>query len=210
VIAPKTPFVKDGQILSANLINSMIARTEYAADLLRQYKLIAGNEMYIEPHNDGTRVSHLQPVYGGASGIIFSRLVIPPNDLIPPINPPLLKRCEKVNWSINNLTFTPPYTPPKTGYIVSNARWKKVCLNNTNISPKSSFSLDADDGGNFGSFIFPNVPGPSVPTVTQTGIVAVNASSYDNDTFYLWVEWLVFDLWGGGFGLKGSGQFGLD
>jgi hypothetical protein len=40
----------------------MIKRTEYAADLLQQYKLIAGNQMYIEPHYDGTRVSYLQPV----------------------------------------------------------------------------------------------------------------------------------------------------
>lgn len=67
MIAPKIPFVKDGQVLSVDLVNSMIARTEYAADLLRQYKLVAGNEMYIEPHSDGTRVSYFQPVKGGAS-----------------------------------------------------------------------------------------------------------------------------------------------
>jgi hypothetical protein len=67
MIAPKIPFVKDGQILSVDLVNSMIARTEYAADLLRQYKLIAGDEMYIEPHYDGTRVSYLQQVAGGAT-----------------------------------------------------------------------------------------------------------------------------------------------
>jgi hypothetical protein len=43
----------------------MIYRTEYAADLLRQYRLTAGTEMYVEPHYDGTRVSYLQPVGGG-------------------------------------------------------------------------------------------------------------------------------------------------
>jgi hypothetical protein len=67
MIAPKIPFVRDGQILSVDLVNSMIARTEYVADLLRQYKLIAGDEMYIEPHFDGTRVSYLQQVAGGAT-----------------------------------------------------------------------------------------------------------------------------------------------
>jgi len=67
MIAPKIPLVQDGQILSTNLVNSMIGRIEYAADLLRQYKLIAGNEMYVEPHFDGTRVSYLQQVAGGAT-----------------------------------------------------------------------------------------------------------------------------------------------
>ena len=67
MIALKIPLVRDGQILSTNLVNSMIGRIEYAADLLRQYKLIAGTEMYVEPHLDGTRVSYLQPVKGGAT-----------------------------------------------------------------------------------------------------------------------------------------------
>lgn len=67
MIYPKVPAVRSGQILSANLVNSMIGRIEYAADLLRQYKLIAGDEMYVEPHFDGTRVSYFQPVKGGAS-----------------------------------------------------------------------------------------------------------------------------------------------
>jgi hypothetical protein len=67
MIAPKIPLVRDGQILSTNLVNSMIGRIEYAADLLRQYKLIAGDEMYVEPHFDGTRVSYNQPVAGGAT-----------------------------------------------------------------------------------------------------------------------------------------------
>ena len=67
MIAPQIPLVRDGQILSVGLVNSLINRTEYAADLLRQYKLIAGNGMYVEPHFDGTRVSYLQPVKGGAT-----------------------------------------------------------------------------------------------------------------------------------------------
>lgn len=68
MIAPKIPLLRDGQILSANLVNSMIARIEYAADLLRQFKCISGEaEIYIEPHFDGTRVSYNQPVAGGAT-----------------------------------------------------------------------------------------------------------------------------------------------
>jgi hypothetical protein len=65
MITPKIPLLKDGQILSVDVVNSIIKRTEYAGDLLKQYKLIAGNEMYVEPHYDGTRVSYLQPVGGG-------------------------------------------------------------------------------------------------------------------------------------------------
>jgi hypothetical protein len=67
MIAPKIPLVQDGQILSVGLVNSLIGRTEYAADLLRQYKPIAGNGMYVEPHFDGTRISYNQPVAGGAT-----------------------------------------------------------------------------------------------------------------------------------------------
>jgi len=67
VIAPKVPKVQDGQILSADLINSMISRIEYAADLLRQYRIIAGPEMFAESGVGGTRVSYFQPVAGGAT-----------------------------------------------------------------------------------------------------------------------------------------------
>jgi hypothetical protein len=67
MITPKIPLLKDGQILSVDVVNSIIKRTEYAGDLLKQYKLIAGNEMYVEPHYDGTRVSYLQPVGGGGT-----------------------------------------------------------------------------------------------------------------------------------------------
>jgi hypothetical protein len=67
VIAPKVSNVKDGQILSAELVNSMISRIEYAADLLRQYRIIAGPEMFAESGVGGTRVSYFQPVAGGAT-----------------------------------------------------------------------------------------------------------------------------------------------
>jgi hypothetical protein len=67
MISPRLSKVVGGTRLTTDLLNSMIKRTEYAADLLQQYKLIAGNQMYIEPHYDGTRVSYLQPVGGGVT-----------------------------------------------------------------------------------------------------------------------------------------------
>lgn len=67
MIRPRLSKVASGTALTTDLVNDIINRTEYAADLLRQYKLIAGTEMYVEPHYDGTRVSYLQPVAGGAT-----------------------------------------------------------------------------------------------------------------------------------------------
>jgi len=77
MITPKIPLLKDGQILSVDVVNSIIKRTEYAGDLLKQYKLIAGNEIYVEPHYVGTRVSYLQPVGGGGT----PQPVTPPNTI---------------------------------------------------------------------------------------------------------------------------------
>jgi hypothetical protein len=67
MIRPQLPKLASGTRLTTDLVNGIINRTEYAADLLRQYKLTAGNGMYVEPHYDGTRVSYLQPVAGGAT-----------------------------------------------------------------------------------------------------------------------------------------------
>jgi hypothetical protein len=65
--------VATGTRLTTDLVNDIINRTEYAADLLRQYKLIAGTEMYIEPHYDGTRVSYFSPVGGGNNPVVPPR-----------------------------------------------------------------------------------------------------------------------------------------
>ena len=67
MIRPRLSKVANGTRLTTDLVNGIINRTEYAADLLRQYKLVAGKGMYVEPHYDGTRVSYLQQVGGGAS-----------------------------------------------------------------------------------------------------------------------------------------------
>jgi hypothetical protein len=57
MITPKIPLLKDGQILSVDVVNSIIKRTEYAGDLLKQSKLIAGDGVTIQPQYNGTRVS---------------------------------------------------------------------------------------------------------------------------------------------------------
>jgi len=57
MITPKIPLLKDGQILSVDVVNSIIKRTEYAGDLLKQSKLIAGDGVTIQPQYDGTRVT---------------------------------------------------------------------------------------------------------------------------------------------------------
>ena len=77
MIRPRLPKVANGTRLTTDLVNGIINRTEYAADLLRQYKLIAGTEMYVEPHYDGTRVSYFYPVGGGATPK-GSPITIPP------------------------------------------------------------------------------------------------------------------------------------
>jgi len=68
MIASKIPLTRNGQILTANLVNHIISRTEYAARLLREYRCVAGTDMFVEPHYDGTRISSLVAVGGGADG----------------------------------------------------------------------------------------------------------------------------------------------
>lgn len=202
IAVPRIREVKNGQILSTNLVNNIIKRTEYAADLLGQHKLITGENISLKQLFDGTRINATIK----AQKIIF---VLPPSGLVPPIDPPLLECTGSIGWSINNLGGG-PYTPPKTGYIVSAGRWSITCLNNSSLFPKATYSLNADDGGFFGSDTLPTVPAPNIPTKTAVGVVVPNATLYDDETFYLWVEWLVFDLYQGGFGLTGSGVFKLN
>lgn len=57
IAVPRIPKVQDGQILSTNLVNHIIKRTEYAGDLLRQYKCVAGTEISVAQEYDGTLVS---------------------------------------------------------------------------------------------------------------------------------------------------------
>lgn len=66
MIEPKLSYVKNGTILTAELINSIIKRIEYVAEILYQSKLVAGKDIYVEPHFDGTRISFLRPVGGGS------------------------------------------------------------------------------------------------------------------------------------------------
>jgi hypothetical protein len=98
MIYPRLNRVRNGQRLSVELVNGLIKRTEYAADLLRQYKLIAGNQMYIEPHYDGTRVSYLQPLYNDGSD---------PNN--PLTEAEVLDRFTEENNEAGNIVFPDPF-----------------------------------------------------------------------------------------------------
>lgn len=60
MIAPKIPFVKNGQILTATLVNHIIARTEYASRLLREYRCIGGEKILAQPNIYGTKISYSQ------------------------------------------------------------------------------------------------------------------------------------------------------
>jgi hypothetical protein len=66
MIREKLSLVSNGDRLTTDLINKIINRIEYAASLLAQYKVVAGSEVYVEPHFDGTRISFDRPVGGGS------------------------------------------------------------------------------------------------------------------------------------------------
>ena len=56
MIYPRLNRARNGQRLSVGLVNGLIKRTEYAADLLQQYKLLAGTNTEVAQSYDGTRV----------------------------------------------------------------------------------------------------------------------------------------------------------
>ena len=56
MIYPRLGKVGNGQRMSVELVNGLIKRTEYAADLLRQYKLLAGSDINIQASYDGTAI----------------------------------------------------------------------------------------------------------------------------------------------------------
>ena len=57
MIYPRLNRVRNGQQLSVELINGLIKRTEYAGDLLRQGKCLAGTDVSIAQRYDGTTIS---------------------------------------------------------------------------------------------------------------------------------------------------------
>lgn len=57
ISVPRIPQVEPNQRLDFGLVNHIIKRTEYAAGLLRQYKCIAGDNIFIEQNLDRTRIN---------------------------------------------------------------------------------------------------------------------------------------------------------
>jgi len=56
MIYPKLDKVRDGGKMSVELVNGLIKRTEYAADLLKQYKCVAGTGINIKQRYDGATI----------------------------------------------------------------------------------------------------------------------------------------------------------
>jgi hypothetical protein len=65
IIPPIRP-IRDGKILDTNLINHIINRTEYGAELLSRYKMVAGSNIFVEQAGNGLGVSYLTALAGGA------------------------------------------------------------------------------------------------------------------------------------------------
>ena len=57
MIYPRLNRVRNGQRLSVELVNGLIKRTEYAGDLLRQGKCLAGTNVSVAQRYDGSLVS---------------------------------------------------------------------------------------------------------------------------------------------------------
>jgi len=57
MIYPRLNRVSNGQRLSVELVNGLIKRTEYASDLLRQGKCLAGTDVSVAQRYDGTTIS---------------------------------------------------------------------------------------------------------------------------------------------------------
>jgi hypothetical protein len=65
-IVPPIRPIRDGKILDVNLINHIIQRTEYGAELLSRYKMVAGSNIFVEQAGNGLGVSYLTALAGGA------------------------------------------------------------------------------------------------------------------------------------------------
>lgn len=57
MIYPRLNRVRNGQRLSVELVNGLIKRTEYAGDLLRQGKCLAGTDISVAQRYDGATIS---------------------------------------------------------------------------------------------------------------------------------------------------------
>ena len=87
MIYPRLNRVRNGQQLSVELINGLIKRTEYAGDLLRQGKCLAGTDVSIAQRYDGTTISAVVYKYFG--------YILP---LVPSVNDILLEEDVPVEF----------------------------------------------------------------------------------------------------------------
>ena len=216
---PRIQQVEPNRRLDFGLVNHIIKRTEYAAELLRQYKCVAGDDMFVEPHPDGTRISYLQGVGGG---VRKNLLPYPyPSDVVPPTNPATLKCSESSSWSKSDyfgFDVCPDVGPPCTGtnptctglsvsgYIVSNAIWPNSCLSDKNAF--CSYSATFDDGGTIGNDSCPYPGGCN--SCSKSGTTQANIGSFNSKTFFLYTSYSATNgPQGGPYGFVGSGAFFL-
>ena len=132
MIRPKLQRVASGTRLTTDLVNAIINRTEYAADLLRQYKLIAGNQMYVEPHYDGTRVSYYYPVGGGATPK-GAPITIPPSEIIIELQPGIVYSVSQSEVVIDKKFKIFMMTPIayQQGILLTGGLWYVTDINGT-------------------------------------------------------------------------------
>ena len=180
MIRPRLPKIASGTRLTTNLVNDIINRTEYAADLLRQYKLVAGTEMYVEPHYDGTRVSYLQPVAGGAT---------PTQPISPAYRVVGTATVAGVNrgFVYDGSTFTDIFVPGSVGTVAND-------IDGSNIVGYADFASGTPfrkgflyNGSTFADIVFPGISwdGPFIRgTMRANGIDGSNITGYYQDNSF--------------------------
>ena len=146
MISPRLSKVVSGTRLTTDLLNSMIKRTEYAADLLQQHKLIAGNEMYVEPHYDGTRVSYLQPVGGGTTPSQGQGL-----GFVVTLRSAGMDSVETLTWSISG-TVSSASLSPFTGQSQTTARMSGQTITSTGSVGVDNRFILVINGSNLNNF----------------------------------------------------------
>lgn len=76
MIRPPLPRARDGDVLGLGLMNGIINRVEYAADLLRQGKPLAGNNIAVQENYNGSLISYIEIEPGDDYRLVSSGGVI--------------------------------------------------------------------------------------------------------------------------------------
>lgn len=222
ISVPRIPPAQPNQKLGLDYVNHIIKRVEYATDLLRQYKCVAGDDMFVEPHYDGTRISYEQNVGGG----IKKNPLLPyryPRGVIPPINPTEIGCNDSSGWSFSNyfnFDVCPNVGPPcggdpvpscanlsVSGYIVSNNIWDNSCLSGGK-SAKCSFAATFDNYGRIGNYYCES---SNICILSNcSGVTGAGIGSFNSKKFFIYIFYSANNSGHGGpYGFIGNGAFFL-